>query len=205
MLPLLGLSATLPWLGAAVVTVAAMTGWLVTKAVLACQLAGGPGATLLVSQTGVALHLPTALAAEVLGAVMGWLLLVLVWINRRVMMQPAAGDPIIALNTRSAAAMQQQRLSVQQWVSEQQQESSAGVGPELTAPLLAAAAATEAAEAGQAGFSVAAAGGVQEDAAASSFVSAHSRQLSNASFVTAPESLPAAGSGALAPAGVGDA
>jgi len=184
MLPLLGLSATLPWLAAALTTVAAMTGWLVTKAVLAYQFADGR--TLLVQQTGVTIHIPTLVAAEVLGVFMAWFLLVLVWFNRRVMQQPAAGDPIVALHTRTAAAMQQQRLAVQQWVSQQE---PAGVGPELTAPLLGAAAAAEAGETGLAG----------DDAA--SFASAHSRQLSNASWVTASESLPGSGSASLPGAG----
>lgn len=184
MLPVLGLSATLPWLAAAIATVAGMSGWLITKAVFAYQLADGK--TLFVPETGVTLHLPTLIAAEVLGVFMSWFLLVLVWINRRVMQQPAAGDPIIALHTRTAAAMQQQRLAVQQWVSEQE---PAGVGPELTAPLLGAAAgaaAAAAAEEGEAGVF----GGVGGVVDAASFVSARSRQLSNASWVTAAESLP---------------
>jgi hypothetical protein len=179
MLPLFGLSATLPWLAAAGTTVAALTGWLVTKAVLVSQLAAG-SKLYLVEQTGVTLHLPTLIAAEVLGIAMAWFLLGLVYFNRRVIAQPAAGDPIIALHTRSAAALQEQRLAVQDWVSQQE---PAGVGPELTAPLLAAAAvAAEAGEAGPCGVGV----GV-----AASFASAQSRQGSNASWVTAPESPPA--------------
>jgi hypothetical protein len=174
MLPLLGLSATLPWLAAAVTTVAALTGWLVTKAALLYQLSAGK--SLLIAQTGVVLHLPTVLAAEVLGIFMAWFLLALVWINRRVMQQPAAGDPILALHTRTAA-LAHQRMAVQEWVVQQE---PAGVGPELTAPLLAAAAA-EAGEAGPSGM------GVEEEAV--SMVSAHSRQASNTSWVTAPESL----------------
>lgn len=185
MLPLLGLSATLPWLAAAVTIVAALTGWLVTKAVLLHQLAAG-AKSFLVAPTGVTLHLPTLLAAEILGIFMAWFLLALVWINRRVMQQPAAGDPIIALHTRSAAALQQQRMAVQEWVIQQE---PAGVGPELTAPLLAAAAAAEAGEAGPSG----AGAGV-----AVSFASAQSRQGSNASWVTAHESLPGVASLAAA-------
>ena len=151
MLPLFGLSATLPWLAAAGTTVAALTGWLVTKAVLVSQLAAGDK-SYLVEQTGVTLHLPTLLAAEVLGIAMAWFLLGLVYFNRRVIAQPAAGDPIIALHTRSAAALQEQRMAVQDWVSQQE---PAGVGPELTAPLLAAAAtAAEAGEAGPSGVGV---------------------------------------------------
>lgn len=180
MLPLLGLSATLPWLAAAVTVAAALTGWLVTKAVLLYQLAAADQTsktwTYLVQETGVTLHLPILLAAEGLGVLMAWALLVLVWINRRVMQQPAAGDPIIALQSRTAAL--QQRMAVQEWVRQQQ---PAEVGPELTAPLLGAAAAAEAAEAGLSGE-------VVEQAAS------RSRQQSNASWVTAPESLPGASS-----------
>lgn len=186
MLPLFGLSATLPWLAAAGTTVAALTGWLVTKAVLVSQLAAG-GKSYLVEQTGVTLHLPTLLAAEVLGITMAWFLLGLVYFNRRVIAQPAAGDPIIALHTRSAATLQEQRMAVQDWVSQQE---PAGVGPELTAPLLAAAVvAAEAGEAGPSGVGVAA-----------SFASAQSRQGSNASWVTAPESPPVDGPLAVAAA-----
>jgi hypothetical protein len=116
------------------------------------------------------------LAAEILGIFMAWFLLALVWINRRVMQQPAAGDPILALHTRTAA-LAQQRMAVQEWVVQQE---PAGEGPELTAPLLAAAAAAEMGEAGPLRMGV-------EDAV--SMVSAHSRQASNTSWVTAPESL----------------
>lgn len=144
-----------------------------TKAVLLYQLSAGK--SLLIAQTGVTLHLPTVLAAEILGVFMAWFLLALVWINRRVMQQPAAGDPILALHTRTAA-IAQQRMAVQEWVVQQE---PAGVGPELTAPLLAAAAA-EAGEAGPSGT------GIEE---AMSMVSAHPRQGSNTSWVTAPESL----------------
>jgi hypothetical protein len=176
MLPLLGLSATLPWLAAAVTVVAALSGWLVTKAVLLYQLAAADQTpktgSFFVQETGVTLHLPILLAAEGLGVLMAWALLVLVWINRRVMQQPAAGDPIIALHTRTAAL--EQRMAVQEWVRQQQ---PAGVGPELTAPLLGAAAAAEAAEAGLSGELADKAG-------------AGSRQQSNASWVTAPESMP---------------
>jgi hypothetical protein len=175
MLPMLGLSATLPWLAAATTVVAAMTGWLTAKAVLLYQLADGN--VFQVQDTGVTLHLPIVLAAEVLGAFMAWFLLVLVWVNRRVMMQPAAGDPIISL-TRTAAAMQQQRMAVQQWISQQEPAGEGpGEGPDLTAPLLDGAAA---AEAGQAGFVV------EDDAA--SFLSARLRQLSNSSWTTAESS-----------------
>lgn len=179
MLPLLGLSATLPWLAAAVTIVAALTGWLAAKVALLHQLAAGHR-SFLVQETGVTLHLPTLLAAEALGVFMAWFLLALVWVNRRVMQQPAAGDPIMVLQSRTAAAMQQQRMAVEEWVVSHQEPE--GVGPELTAPLLAAAAAEE----GKAGML----GHVGGDGELEAYRSAQSRQLSSASWVTAPESPP---------------
>jgi hypothetical protein len=107
MLPLLGLAATRVWLAAAVLAVTAMTGWLATKAVLLCQLCGGPAGarTLVVGDTGVEVAVPLLLAAEALGAFMGWLLLALVVANRRVMRQPAAAAPFIALQVRGCGCV----------------------------------------------------------------------------------------------------
>jgi hypothetical protein len=132
-MPILGISAALSWAGIAVAALAeaAMTVWLAVKAAFLYQLASGR--RFLVADTGVALHVPTLLAAELLSIFMSWFLFALVWVNRSVMRQPAAADSAVAL-ARSAALQQlRQRMAVQQWVSNQE---PAEVGPELTAPLL---------------------------------------------------------------------
>lgn len=145
MLPLLGLSATVPWLCAAVTAVVGMSSYLAAKAALLYQLAPA-GRTLVVQDTGVSLHVPTLVAAEVLGLFMGWFLLVLVWVNRAVIRQPAAADPIMALHSRTAAAVAQQRLAVREWVTTHQPIGE--LEADLSVPLLAQAAAAEAGAAG---------------------------------------------------------
>eukprot|EP00775_Hariotina_reticulata_P008169 gene8169-8360_t len=70
MLPILGISAALSWVGIAVAALAeaAMTAWLAVKAAFLYQLA--TGRRFLVADTGVAVHVPTLLAAELLGIFM---------------------------------------------------------------------------------------------------------------------------------------
>jgi hypothetical protein len=94
-----------------------------------------------------------------------------VWINRTVMLQPANSDPAVAL-ARSVLHHQQlqQRMAVASWVASQ--EAPEGVGPEITAPLLA-------------GALGAAAAGEEDDLERAMFVSATSKQPSLSSLVSA--------------------
>jgi hypothetical protein len=166
----------------------------------------------------VTLLLPVLLAAEALGVLMGCFLVLLAWVFRKTLLQPAAGDPAIALQ----AALQQQRMAVQEWVlGAGGARAAAGAGLEgagdeagggLTLPLLEgssggeidggragdgggrAAAAFDAADAAAGAADAAEAGRagvVGSDSA--SFVSARSRQLSLSSW-------PSGASGGLAAA-----
>jgi hypothetical protein len=78
MLPLLGIPAALSWLGVGLtaLTEAGMSAYLVTKAVFAYQLADGR--KFLVADTGVTYHVPTLIAAELLGVFMTWFMFALV-------------------------------------------------------------------------------------------------------------------------------
>lgn len=169
LLPLLGISAALSWVGVGFTAVleAGMTAWLIVKATFAYQLAHGH--RFLVAATGVTYHVPTLIAAELLGVFMTWFMFALVWINRSVMLQPAGGDPAVAL-ARSVLHQQQmqQRLAVASWVNSQ--ATPEATGPELTAPLLAGAGA---------------AAGVGDDIETASFVTARSNQRSGSSLASA--------------------
>lgn len=134
LLPMLGVAASLSWPGVAVTAVldAAMTAWLTTKAVYVYQLADAR--QFQVVETGVTYHLPTLIASEVLGVFMCWFLLALVLVSRRVMLQPAANDPAAAV-ALSHSQLRQRHMRVKEWVSSS--EAPEGVGPEITAPLLA--------------------------------------------------------------------
>lgn len=98
-----------------------------------------------------------------------------VWINRSVMLQPANSDPAVAL-ARSVLHQQQmqQRMAVASWVASQ--EAPEGVGPEITAPLLAGALGAAAADAAAA---------EEDDLERAMFVSASSKQASLGSLVSA--------------------
>ncbi|KAF6251502.1 hypothetical protein COO60DRAFT_1559269 [Scenedesmus sp. NREL 46B-D3] len=137
LLPLLGIPAALSWLGA----------------VFACQLADGH--RFLVAGTGVTYHVPTLIAAEVLGVFMTWFMFALVMINRTVMLQPAGSDPAVAL---AHSVLQHQQLAPPR-----------GWG-RITAPLLAGAAGAAAEE---------------EDVEQATFVSAASKQPSLSSLLSA--------------------
>lgn len=175
LLPLLGIPAALSWLGVSLTALAeaGMSAYLAVKAVFAYQLAHGR--KFLVADTGVTYHVPTLIAAELLGVFMTWFMFALVWINRSVMLQPANSDPAVAL-ARSVLHQQQmqQRMAVASWVASQ--EAPEGVGPEITAPLLAGALGAAAADAAAA---------EEDDLERAMFVSASSKQASLGSLVSA--------------------
>eukprot|EP00878_Enallax_costatus_P025413 GHUV01027188.1.p1 GENE.GHUV01027188.1~~GHUV01027188.1.p1 ORF type:complete len:251 (-),score=62.57 GHUV01027188.1:388-1140(-) len=137
LLPMLGIAASLSWLGVTITAVAeaAMSAWLITKAVFIYQLADAR--RFQVAETGVTYHLPTVIAAEVLGTFMCWFLFALVLINRRVMLQPAANDPAAAV-ALSRSQVRQRQLRTSQWVSSTAAPEGYE-GPEITTPLLAGA------------------------------------------------------------------
>lgn len=134
LLPMLGIAASLSWLGVAFTAIvdAGITAWLIVKAVFVYQLADSRRFE--VAETGVMYHMPTMVAAEVLGMFMCWFLFVLVLVNRRVMLQPAADDPAAAV-ALSRSQLRQRQQRVRDWVSNT--EAPEGLGPEITAPLLA--------------------------------------------------------------------
>lgn len=78
LLPLLGIPAALSWLGVSLTALAeaGMSAYLAVKAVFAYQLAHGR--KFLVADTGVTYHVPTLIAAELLGVFMTWFMFALV-------------------------------------------------------------------------------------------------------------------------------
>lgn len=175
LLPMLGIAASLSWVGVTITALAeaAMSAWLITKAVLMYQLADAR--RFQVAETGVTYHLPTVIAAEVLGVFMCWFLFVLVLVNRGVMRQPAANDPAAAV-ALSRSQLRQQQLRTREWVSTTA-APEAYEGPELAAPLLAGAPA--------AGTSMVSAPRDVENADVESFVSATSMLPSSGSLGSA--------------------
>lgn len=174
MLPMLGVAASLSWLGVAFTAVvdAAMTAWLIVKAVYVYQLADAR--RFQVAETGVTYHVPTLLASEILGVFMCWFLFALVWVNRRVMLQPASHDPASAV-ALSRSQLQQRQMRVREWVSST--AAPEGAGPEITVPLLAEAPAAGAL--GVSGFRD------EETGEVESFVSATSMLPSSSSIASA--------------------
>jgi hypothetical protein len=175
LLPMLGVAASLSWLGVAVTALLdmAMTAWLIAKAVMVYHLADAR--QFQVVETGVTYHLPTLLASEILGVFMCWFLFALVLVNRRVMLQPAANDPAAAV-ALSRSQLRQRQIRVKEWVSSS--EAPEGVGPEITAPLLAGASA--------AGATDVTAPRDEEEGELESFVSATSMLPSSSSVGSAP-------------------
>jgi hypothetical protein len=121
LVPLLGTSLLASTAGLAVSAVGsiAMTAWMSAKGFLAYQMS--QDRLLVVADTGVTLHTPTLLAADLLAIFMSWFVFFLIWVNRNVMKQLLVTEAALQAQAASGWAYQhtplnQQFAAVMSWL-----------------------------------------------------------------------------------------